>query len=117
MMNDERIIDCYPIIVVSDHWYSPTEERAWESFNENLVKELKWTKGYPYWRSPPILETQNNFDTGKKVIRVFARISFMWEEVDVKGLEKAEVLDDYSKCKSYVFNKEVIAFGKEEDGE
>ena len=52
-----------------------TEEDAWATFRIALKQELKWCRGYKYWRRPPELFHDRRFDANQEKYIVRARIT------------------------------------------
>ena len=54
---------------------SNNPDDAWSTFWIVLRQELKWCRGYKYWRTPPTLMEDKRFDTGENIYCVRARIT------------------------------------------
>lgn len=67
-----------------------SEEEAWKNFDYELKLQLKWIRGYKYWRLAPNFSRNNDFDTEHVTYRVYSRIIAF--EKPINGL--VEVSDE-----------------------
>jgi len=67
---------------------SETEEEAWEEFIKKFKFVCTWYRGNKYWRVAPELNSQVDFETGKKEYRVYARMMTFLDEKP-RGINEA----------------------------
>lgn len=96
-------IDCYPFLAVGKSHSS--KEKAWERFDKDLARQLKWIRGIKYWRVTPIYQLHRGFDDDRAEHIVCARITGVWDDPEIK--HPVENLIEVSLEKPYPTDAEI----------